>query len=420
MVGSGDWTLLVHDADDVLIGSKTIANGSMSTGDVTFTFSTALRVRIGNEYHFHVLSTVADGGVDTEDATDLEGAEYTILCGVLIASTAYHPMLLFYDLLCTGNENYLSVWDWVTYSPNELKLDPGYSVRSLTIVDEFIVIGCVTGSDIQGSEKARLFYWDGLQKGYNYSKDVPLGFVNALHNSKNRLMSILGDRGAIYIGTEPFQKVQELPLLKRRYTVEVKPGAITEWDGKTYIGYATSQDSTDVYQGVYEFGSADDTKPEVLTHVAIISTGTTQSQTLNIGLVKGIGKDLYIGWDDNGTYGVDKITSSGNPVASGEIESLIIDNGAPHKEKIFKGITVTMNAIAASHTITPKYKINRGSWVNMTATSTVGDTEVKRKVTGIRYKDLEVGVTVAATSIALPEITGIIIHYDPASEESDT
>jgi len=72
VVGTGNWTLTVHDSENNVIGSKTISNGSLSVGDNTFTFSSPLRVVIGNNYHFHITSTVADGGVDTDTDNDLE------------------------------------------------------------------------------------------------------------------------------------------------------------------------------------------------------------------------------------------------------------------------------------------------------------------------------------------------------------
>src|SRR3972149_11058285 len=52
-----DWTVTVHDAEDNLIGSKTIAFASVTADETPFTFATPLRLVIGNEYHFHVTTT---------------------------------------------------------------------------------------------------------------------------------------------------------------------------------------------------------------------------------------------------------------------------------------------------------------------------------------------------------------------------
>ena len=73
-IGTGDWTLTVHDAANNVLASQTIVNGSMSTGDIDFDVPAILDV--GSAYHFHITSTVADGTVTTTDANDLETVDY--------------------------------------------------------------------------------------------------------------------------------------------------------------------------------------------------------------------------------------------------------------------------------------------------------------------------------------------------------
>jgi len=90
-----DWTVTVHDAEDNLIGSKTIAFASVTADETLFTFATPLRLVIGNEYHFHVTTTTTTGApkVITNVASDLEGADYVLDYGVLI-SAEFHPMVV--------------------------------------------------------------------------------------------------------------------------------------------------------------------------------------------------------------------------------------------------------------------------------------------------------------------------------------
>jgi len=69
--GTGDWTIVVHNAANDLIASETIANADILVGYNTailpYTWTTGT-------YHVHIISSVADGTVDTDANDDLEGA----------------------------------------------------------------------------------------------------------------------------------------------------------------------------------------------------------------------------------------------------------------------------------------------------------------------------------------------------------
>lgn len=70
--GTGDWRVIVHDSSDNLITSFLIANASLTDG-VENIFEAHWRWTSG-AYHYHVISSVADGTVDTNVNNDLEGA----------------------------------------------------------------------------------------------------------------------------------------------------------------------------------------------------------------------------------------------------------------------------------------------------------------------------------------------------------
>ena len=69
--GTGDWTIVVHNAANDLIASETIANADILVG-----YNTAILPYewTTGTYHIHIISTVADGTVDTDVLSDLEGA----------------------------------------------------------------------------------------------------------------------------------------------------------------------------------------------------------------------------------------------------------------------------------------------------------------------------------------------------------
>jgi len=83
-VGGGTWTVTVHNSTNVVMKTKTIANASISTGWNTFTFDAPFYVTLGNSYHIHITTSVADGEVESSTHDDLEDGNVRIygLCDV--------------------------------------------------------------------------------------------------------------------------------------------------------------------------------------------------------------------------------------------------------------------------------------------------------------------------------------------------
>lgn len=78
--GTGDWSLIVHDASNTELGRATIANADLlgSAGYVKFVFPNAITVTTATSYHFHLISTVAGGSVKAGTTNDLETATFSI------------------------------------------------------------------------------------------------------------------------------------------------------------------------------------------------------------------------------------------------------------------------------------------------------------------------------------------------------
>jgi hypothetical protein len=411
--GSGDWTLTVHDANNVLVGSATIANGSVTnTALNVFTFATPLRITIGDTYHFHVTSTVADGTVQTGTAANLETVTFTEIFGILIADPDWHPMQEIVNILAIGNNNYIATWDTANYNPNAITLAPGFKVRAMTKDNEYLVAACWRGDTVSAVEEGRLYYWDGIAPTFNFFKPVTMGLPNAVYNADNKLYGIYGPFGQLFVGSEPFQNIHQVPKLAAKKTIEVFPGAITTWQRQIFIGYgALTDDATSVEQGIYAWGNKYDAIPEALTYAFPISTGTTQGTTLKIGMVKGVGKSLYIGWRDGTGYGVDKILYTDDASATFSWESLIFDNGFPTKDKLALDLVVEFLPLASGETITPKFKINRATSFTVGDTvSTVGATQARLQIND-RFHEIEFGFNGTSTG-TFPTIAGIYFAFD--------
>ncbi|KKL48949.1 hypothetical protein LCGC14_2320400, partial [marine sediment metagenome] len=330
-----DWTVTIHDSENNVIGSKQILFASMSTGDITFTFASPLRLTIGNIYHFHVVTSTTTGApkVTTNVASDLEGAEFIVEYGVLI-DVDFHPMVVIEDLLVVGNERYLSTFNQATYDPNAIVFDPGFQVRTLLKNEEYVIAECYKGASPRLAEEAKRYYWDGIQPSFNFSEPISVGSPNAATFTKGEnFAGVYGFRGTLYDSKPENELTDEIPKLVKGKHIEVFPGAIDNYENRILVGYGgLTDDTAGVEQGVYEYGGQSSDTPIGLNLPFIISTGNTQGTNQKIGLVKVIGKDIYIGWRDNATYGLDKVTLGDNAATSGIYESLIFDGGNPKKE----------------------------------------------------------------------------------------
>lgn len=430
-IGTGDWTLTVHDLGNQLIAETTILNGAMGTGQVEFEFTTPGRMQIGNQYHFHVTSTVADGLVNTGTASSLEGTEtepgidldtdgaFFETYFETLVNVPWHPMVIFKGNLIIGNERYLAQWTGGDYNPNRVSFASGYRVRSIATFEEFIVVAAHKSSDIYQSEEARLYYWDGEASSFNNFIDCTIGVPNAIQNSRNNLIGVYGLEGNAYQGSQPFQKVvDDLPKLADQTTVEVFPGAISEYRGRTVIGYAAlTDDDTSFEQGIYEYGKSSAESESAFNYPYQLSTGNSIGTDIKVGMVSAFGNDIYWGWEDAGNFGLDKVTIDSSYADSGSWESLIFDSENPDKEMLPYDLIIDFEPLTTGQTITPKYKLDRASsWTTGTAASAVGDVRIEFPIF-TRAREIEFGFDYTSTSNTRIKVTNVFLKYDDLAEE---
>ena len=419
--GTGDWTITIHDSADNFIWSSTYTNANVNTGDFVFEFSKPLRLKVDESYHIHLTSTVADGTVNTDTNNDLEGATFTVDYYPLV-SAEFHQTVEFLNGFAFLNEHYIGYFDLATYEPNKIELAPGFEARTVAKIDEFIVVGAWRGQSFAEAEEARLYFWDGIQPTFNYFSDVKIGAVNALGNFRNNLVGVYGNKGSIQSGNTPFQElVNKIPGIARGKNIEVLPGAIDTFDNKLVIGIAGStDDGSSLQQGVYEYGSQEDDLPEALNYPFVVSTETTQSTSLKISLVKTFGEDMYVGWRDDTSYGVDKVTAGDNASISGSFEDLIFDNGDPDKQHQAIKVEITFDPLTTGQSVTPKYQLDRsGSFTTGDTVSTTGATKAVVYINA-RCNESQWGFNWASSSGTFLKIKTMSFIYSDLSEEGDS
>lgn len=410
-IGSGDWTLTVHDSLNREVASKTITNGELYTGFYEFIFDSVWRPVIGAEYHFHITSTVADGAVDTTGAGDLETAYFTTHFQILI-SDEYHPMKEFLDFMVIGNERYLAKFEAGSiYDPHRLTFPSGYRVRCLAYWREYLVIGCWKGTNITDFDDGRIFFWDGVSTTYNHSIPVPEGGVNSMFGTQDVLFMVAGYTGEIlvYNGGGVATKFNKIPKLEYGKYVEIAPGSMDMWRSNIHMGINFNTDSSSVHKGVYSIGSANTAYPASLGLDFPTSLGDQTSSNVKVGMVFPSGQSLYVGWQNGTSYGIDKISPTNNVQSTGTVECLITDLGQISKEKYPLKARLDFKPLLAGESLRVKYKADR----ELNWKSSVYEDTASAKSTFIRIpermKEIQVAADLKTTVATSPTLLGISI-----------
>lgn len=337
------------------------------------------------------------------------------------STTGFAPVKAFKEGLAVGNGNDLGWYDGSTWDQDRVILPPGFNIRSLTVLDEFLVIGAWKGTAITDSSQGYLFFWDGSAVTFNFFVEVQEGGVAATLNSRNRLLSSFGSSGYFYLNYAPsLLKIDRVPKIEYGKYVDIFPGAMTNWKGASFIGVGGNTDSTAIEQGVYQYGSIQNEYPETLSFAYPISTGSTTGTTVKIGAIEGVGSALYIGWRDGSSYGVDRVIQTADPYASGFYESLIFDDGRTGAQKQAIKIKATHKALASGESIQLGYQTDRsGSYTLGTANSTVGSTTTILNVDAddARFYEFQMKAILAATGSTSPTLTSLTLVYDPLDNE---
>ena len=417
-IGTGDWTITVHDGLNRTVASKAVSNGDLNTSFYEFIFDTAWRPVIGASYHYHLTSTVADGTVVTGIASDLEDSQFKTFFQFLV-DDKYHPIRQHLNFLAIANERYLATLEGGdVYDPHRLTLPSGTRIRALGFWREFLAIGTWRGTSITDYDQGRIFFWDGTNDTYNFFIDVPEGGVNTLVGTKGLLYVWAGYSGdmLVYGGGDAAQKIKKIPKINKDISksIEILPNASDMWRGLITFGVGDST-STDVERGVYTWGSLNRIFPQGLAFDYPLSLGRQTGTGVKIGMVHPSGQNLFTSWQNSNTFGVDKVSLSNEPYQTATYETLIIDYNLISQQHLPLLARVDFQALRTGETITIKVKKDRAdSWTILKTQSTVGATTVRGTIRG-EAKEIQLAVDVTCLTTS-PTITGITLESDDARE----
>lgn len=335
------------------------------------------------------------------------------------SDTNIAPLKAFKEGLAVGHGDQLGWWDGAVWDDDRLVFPPDFQVRSITIIDGFIMIGAWRGDAVTDAEEGYIFEWDGSAS--TFTDFYPTnGAPNAMANTDNQFAMVAGKNGNIYRGYDPASKVHRVPNKLETEYIEVLPGAMSTWNDQIVIGFGGATDSTTIPQGVYVYGAKDEMFPPVLNYSYLPSTGTQTGTGLKIGAVKGIGDVMYFSWKDGSSYGVDKVDPSNNPAATARMETLIHDDGRTHSDKMIEVFKVTHEPLVSGQSVKIQMAADRAaSFTTLVTNSTVGSVETRIPVdsSDMKYREMEMAVEIAASGANAPVVTGMGFLWDDLMQE---
>lgn len=232
-----------------------------------------------------------------------------------------------------------------TFNTNVLDLPTGYYVSTFAELGKYLMIGTHGGasySDGSNFNIAKIFPWDRSSSSFNLPVNIEENGIQAMLTKGNRLYVVAGTRGNIYESDiSSYRKIARIPFNQDRVfgtTLAVYPNAfISTSQGTLLVGTSTSSDSfpTKSTHGVWEISLSEKYPVALKNTISTGNYGTTQ--TLRIGALVAITSgQIFIGWQDGSTYGIDEVTF--RPVTSygAVIESPVAVVGGRLSRKSFQ------------------------------------------------------------------------------------
>lgn len=423
-IGSGDWTITVHDPVNNVVASKTVLNANLATGYYEFIFANPWRPLINQDYHFHLTSTVADGKVVTTNHDDLETVSFRTYYQFLVSESAWHPVTTMLQIQVFGNERYLGTYEATLYDPNAITLAAGYTVRCFGFWNEYLAIGVQKGANITDNDAGRVYFWDGIAPTFNYFIDVPEGGINALLGTEGTLYIWAGYKSQMlsYVGGATATKLRLLPNLTQGQYMEIYPDAVNMWQSLVHIGSVGNGTDITVPRGVFSYGEYNPNYPPSLSFDYPISTGNFMGTNVRIGTISATQSRLLIGWQDGIASGVDYVDLNNPPYPNGTVEFIIDDDNTSWKEKSLLTLTASFDTLAVGESITVKYMGFGGSvpddldWQTGGSNNSLNNLQ-RWDVGGRRYVRVQTAVDLATTGTTSPTFYSLAKEADDGNTE---
>lgn len=447
--GAGDVTITIHDQQNKVIATSTLAAAAISTSDTTlFTFSqTELGEykNFGTEYHIHLTATTSGFTVDTYEASTLYGLHFHFFAALLLTTRKKnHPILNWAgSKLLIGNGQYLVDWlpsglsavDGSEFNRHRVIIETGMEITSLTSNDEYTVLGCekVGDTDTRVFQSGMLGFWDGFADAINFKIDTPMGEPKSLYTYLNITYMIIDGALYAYTGGKALTKVRTIQDSQSEYTgiedkTDIYSHCMTVRRGILLMAYPSITNLTTMRHGIYSWGSVDKNYPNSFYYSydipEAVGNYNTAAFTYEIGGVWNFGDTLYFSYrihdvvEDTDEFNIAIVNNSSKPATKFKYHSLAYDAGMPWKEKMAARIAISTDPLPEGSEIYLKYKIDNQAWTVDTRALIEGQTEVYCEINK-RFHEIQFGFqgTNDGSTFTPPRITSVALNARELSEE---
>ncbi len=446
---SGNITLTVHDQQNKLIATATVAAADVSTaGNTRFTFTqTELGEykNFGTEYHIHLTASVTGFTAASYEANKLYGLWFYFYAALLLnTKKKNHPILNWAgSKLLIGNGQYLVDWlpsglasvDASEFSRHRVIIETGNEITSLTSNDEYVVLGCekVGQANTRVFQSGMLGFWDGFADAINFKIDTPMGEPKSLYTYLNITYCIIDGAQYAYTGGKALTKVRTIQDSQSEYTgiedkTDVYSHSMTVRRGILLMAYPSITNLITMRHGVYSWGAVDKNYPNSFYYSYDIPEAAgnynTAENTYEIGGIWNFGDTLYYSYKiRNVSAGTDQfnmaiVNNSSKPAKKFKYESLAYDGGMPWKEKMANRIAISSDPLPEGSVIKLKYKIDNQPWKIDERELIAGGTEVFMEINK-RFHEIQFGFegTNDGSTFTPPRITSVALNARELSEE---
>ena len=278
---------------------------------------------------------------------------------------------------------------------------------------------------MDSDDKGIIFFWDGISTTYNFFVETP-GAVMAMKTVGGELFILLGPRGELWKYNGVLSKVSNFPgVLKFNDMMSINPGALAVNDGMLVMGVAGLTSLASVAKGIYSYGTNNPSLPktfnmEYIGNATDIGGAFAENQYNKIGAVGNQSNKLFFSTYHPTIAGLPVIVEvDGNTpfdtTRGGRYESLIINDGEPHRIKTATRFIANFAPLPSGVTMTFYYRADSGTWATIGSMGNTGEVEYDMNVDPLPFdfREVQLGATFnQASSGPQPKLYSLILEFD--------
>lgn len=315
-LGTGDWTITVHDSGNSVVASKTITNANMSAalmntfGWYNFVFSTPAVLDLTKTYHVHVTVSTGTSSTAVQTSSDFSTASIAFFT---TSDDTYHPFKEVNLVLYIGDKNLVHQIDNTSVSGTAyvqraaLDVKSGYRVSALGKMGTDLLVGTIIASNVNYCE---LFQWNTYGLSFTNSDIVYEAGINAFLEADNYVIVNAGTAMNLYSWNGQYaQFYKKIPgTYSPTQQARVNPRAVALFNGFLPLFGVSNITGDPCDEGIWSMGKYAAGYPTVLnlefptSNLDSVSLPITSGT--EIGFLFSSGQDLFMSWRKSTTITV--------------------------------------------------------------------------------------------------------------------